>query len=241
MLFEFRPINEYLLHIMKILIVEDHVLTAQSLKDSLGGKNVIDVTYDGEQGLFLAESSDYDLIILDQVLPKKCGTDICRELRQDGIKTPILMLTQKQAISDKVSGLDSGADDYLVKPFNLQELQARVRALTRRPQASITPQTLSSGPLSLDTVTQTVTFDSTIVALRKKEYCILEYLLRHKDKTVTQNMLLEKIWEENCEHVSNTVAVHIKYLRDKIDKRFGVTLIVTIHGFGYRLVDIGPK
>jgi DNA-binding response OmpR family regulator len=222
---------------MKILIVEDEVELAQSLKEELSSDYIVEVTHAGKEGQYLGEVNTYDLIILDLVLPDMGGIEVCQSIRKCKVTTPILMLTGKSEVDNKVLALDAGADDYLVKPFNLKELKARIRALTRRKNAEITSHVLIIGDLSLDTLKRCVKRGNTLIELRRKEYDQLEYLMRNAGKVVTREMILDHVWENSYDAYSNTVDVHLKYLRDRVDKPFPKKLIKTVHGMGYRIVE----
>lgn len=220
---------------MKILIVEDEHKIANSLKKGLEHERfIVDVAYNGKEGYDLATDEVYDLIILDRLLPEMDGIEICKSLRQNGKHTPILMLTAKGEVEDRVEGLDSGADDYLVKPFALSELFARTRALIRRPhQAATSEHQLSD--LSLNTQTYEVRRAGKPVNLSSKEFSLLEYMMRHKGRILTKDQLLHNVWSYEADVLPNTVEVYIKHLRDKIDKPFSSPLIHTVRGFGYKL------
>jgi DNA-binding response OmpR family regulator len=222
---------------MRILIIEDEHKIANSIKKGLEQESfAADVAYDGEEGYDLASSEEFDLIILDLMLPKMDGITICKKLRQESIHTPILMLTAKGQIEDKVEGLNCGADDYLTKPFSFLELLARIKALTRRPKQVIDP-VLKVEDLSLDTTSYEVKRFQKSIRLSKKEYALLEFLMRHKGKIVTKEQIINHVWEYDADILPNTVEVYIGYLRSKIDKPFNnkKPLIKTLRGFGYKI------
>lgn len=222
---------------MRILLVEDEIKLANATKRALElQKYVVDIAYDGEQGLDLASEEKYDLIILDVMLPNVTGLEICKQVRQKKINTPILLLTAKGQVSDKVSGLDVGADDYMVKPFSFEELFARIRALLRR-GTKLEDPILRVGNLTLDPITTKVTVNKTTLQLSSKEYSILEYLLRHKNSVVSREQIINHVWNYNADIFPATVEVHIKHIRDKIDKPFKTKLIKTKRGFGYEISD----
>jgi len=222
---------------MKILLVEDEIKLANAIKRALElQKYTVDVANDGETGLDLAVGEKYDLILLDLMLPKVDGIEICKEIRKNSIPTPILILTAKGQVSDKVTGLDIGADDYMVKPFSFEELFARIRALVRRP-SKMENQTISIKDLSLDPIALKVRRDGKIIELSTKEFAILEYLMRHKNSVVTRDRIVQSVWNYDTDVLPSTVEVHIKHLRDKIDKSFKEKLIRTIRGFGYEIRD----
>jgi heavy metal response regulator len=218
---------------MRILIVEDDKKIAGFIKKGLSEEHyAVDVAYDGEVGAYRAQANNYDLIILDIMLPKKDGIDVCRELRNKNIITPIIMLTAKDTIEDKIEGLDEGADDYLTKPFSFEELLARVRALLRRTQKYKT-KTLKVADLELDPVIRKVTRAGKDITLTGKEYALLEYLMRNKERVLTETMITEHVWDMNFDPLTNVVNVYIHHLRQKIDKDFDKKLIHTIRGAGY--------
>ncbi len=220
---------------MRILIVDDdRRLCAIIKRGLLEEAYAVDAAYDGEEGEYLAEVSAYDLIILDIMLPIKNGIEICQELRAKRVNTPILMLTAKDAVEDRVRGLDTGADDYLVKPFAFSELLARVRALLRREGISKSPE-LRVGDLALNTLTRQVWRGQRPIELTTKEYVILEYFMRHPNVVVTRTMIEEHAWDYDFDSLSNLVDVYIRRLRRKIDDEGKDSLIQTIRGAGYRL------
>ncbi len=219
---------------MRILAVEDDEIIAIFLKYGLEQEHyTIDIASDGEIGWALSQTYEYDLIILDVMLPKRDGLTLCRQLRSQQRQTPILMLTGRQNIEDKVKGLDVGADDYLVKPFVFAELLARLRALTRRHQAKTAP--LQVADLTLDPVRHQVHRDGQVIELTTKEYTILEYLMHHVGEVVTRAQLIEHVWEPETKNASNVIDVYLSYLRRKIDRDFPVKLLHTVRGVGYVL------
>jgi len=223
---------------MRILIIEDEKRLADSIKKGLEQETyAVDVSYEGTDGYGMALIQDYDLIILDLMLPGIDGMEICRKLRKDkNVHTPILMLTAKHQIKDRVEGLNSGADDYLIKPFAFEELLARIKALLRRPAKSL-GTLLSTGDLTLDTITYEVKRADYVIKLTKTEYTILEFLLKNKGMILTKGQIIEKAWNYDAQILPNTVEVYIGYLRNKIEKPFRdkKPLIETIRGFGYRI------
>lgn len=222
---------------MRILLVEDEHKIAGALKKGLEQeKFAVDVAYDGREGASFALTETYDLIILDRMLPGDLdGVDICRQIREKKIHTPILLLTAKDKVRDRVEGLNAGADDYLVKPFAFEELLARLRALLRRPQQEV-GTTLVYEDLEMNPQTFAVARKGKSIHLSQKEYGLLEYLLRNAGRTVTKDMIIAHVWDYDADILPNTVEVYIGYLRAKIDKPFkGDKLIQTIRGFGYRL------
>ncbi len=222
---------------MRILIVEDEHRIANTIKKGLKQERfAVDVTYDGEAGFDLASTEEYDLIILDLMLPGMDGLTICKELRKGNIHTPILILTAKGQIQDKVVGLDSGADDYLTKPFSFEELLARIRALARRPKTTLDLK-LTVGDLVLDPPLYTVTRSGKSIRLSSKEFALLEYLMRHKGVIVTKNQIINHVWDYEADILPNTVEVYIRNLRKKVDLPFpnNTPLIRTIRGFGYTI------
>lgn len=220
---------------MRILIVEDEHKIANSIKKGLEQELfAVDVKYTGQDGYDMAVSEEYDLIILDRLLPGMDGADICKNLRQKQIHTPIIMLTAKGQILDKVEGLNAGADDYLTKPFAFEELLARVKALIRRP-LTMTNTTLQLGDLSLNTLSYTVKRANKIIQLSNKEFILLEYLMRHQNMVITKEQIMNHVWDYDANILPNTVEAYIKLLRNKIDKPFSNKLIHTIRGFGYKI------
>jgi heavy metal response regulator len=218
---------------MRILVVEDDPRIAGFIKKGLTEEQyAVDVCYDGQDGAFWAAANEYDVIILDIMLPKKDGISVCQELRAQGMTTPILMLTAKDTVEDKIRGLDVGADDYLAKPFSFGELLARIRSLLRRSQHYKT-QTLKIADLELDPVAHKVTRASQEISLTGKEYALLEYLLRNQGRVMTETNIVEHVWDMNYEPGTNVVNVYIHHLRSKIDKDFATKLIHTIRGVGY--------
>ncbi len=225
---------------MRILLVEDDKNIAGFIKKGLTEENyAVDVFYDGEDGAYWAKENDYDLIILDIMLPKKDGIEVCKEIRRKNIITPIIMLTAKDTIEDKIKGLDEGADDYLTKPFSFEELLARVRALMRRTQKYKT-KTLKVADLELDPVMRKVTRAGKEIILTGKEYALLEYMMRNNGRVLTEVMIIEHIWDINYDPMTNVVNVYIHHLRQKIDKGFEKKLIHTIRGSGY-VIKEGDK
>ncbi len=224
---------------MKILIIEDEHKIANSIKKGLEQElYTVDVVYTGSDGYDLASSEDYDLIILDRLLPGIDGLEICKKLRQENIHTPILLLTAKGQINDKVEGLNAGADDYLVKPFAFEELLARIKALIRRPKKSL-GSILSIADLSLNTLTYEVKRGKKPIQLTNKEFSLLEYFMRHPDRILTKDQIINHVWNYEANILPNTVEVYVGYLRKKIDLPFKnrPCLIHTIRGFGYKISE----
>jgi len=221
---------------MRILVIEDEKKIASFIKRGLKEEgHMVDVAYDGEEGYRLSGENDYDLILLDIMLPKRDGISLCRQLRDDGVTTPVLMLTAKDSVQDKVTGLDSGADDYLTKPFAFEELLARIRALVRKrsPQAT----KLQVGDLVLDLISHRVTRAGREILLTMKEYALLEYLMRNAGTVVTRTMITEHVWDIDFDTSTNVIDVYINYLRNKIDSSQQHKLIHTVRGRGYLLKD----
>ena len=220
---------------MRILIVEDEGKLAAALKRGLENESyAVDLAADGEEGLGLAEVESYDLLLLDLMLPKLDGVDLCRRLRAQGRQIPILMLTARDAIEHRVAGLDSGADDYLVKPFALPELLARVRALVRRTGPSKDP-VLRVADLEIDTVTRQVRRAGRPIALTSKEYAILEYFARNPNRVLSRLQIAEHVWDYDFVAMSNVVDVYVRYLRRKLGDDREPPLLRTIRGAGYQL------
>ena len=220
---------------MRILLVEDNKRLSDSLKLSLKDDGyAVDTAYDGLDGEEMARTPVYDAIILDIMLPGKDGISICRDLRNQHIKTPILMLTARDALNDRVQGLDSGADDYLVKPFELEELRARIRALLRR-DAPDKSGTLQIADLELDPAAHSVHRNGQPIDLTAKEFALLEYMMRHPNHVMTREMAEQHIWSDEHLIASNVVDVYIRRLRRKVDDPFDEKLLETLRGAGYRI------
>lgn len=222
---------------MKILIVEDEKSIAESLKKGLEMQaHVVDVAFDGGTGLDLAIGEEYDVIVLDRMLPELDGIELCQQVRAASVSTPILMLTARTAVSERVEGLEAGADDYLGKPFAFEEFVARVHALSRRVD-TLPHQTLKLGDLELDRTTFEVTRAGKPISLSKKEFALLEFLMRHPGRVFSKEELAEQVWSFDDDVLPNTVQVYIGYLRNKIDRPFQEhePLIQTVRGFGYKI------
>ncbi|MGH7233924.1 MAG: response regulator transcription factor [Candidatus Saccharimonadales bacterium] len=223
---------------MRILVVEDEVKIAKTIKRGLELKGyAVDTVYDGDTGLSYALDPDYDLVILDRMLPGSIdGVQLCKQVRSEGSGVPILMLTARGATGDKVEGLNSGADDYLVKPFSFDELVARIKALLRRPPKH-SGTIITIDDLSVDTTNYKVQRGENNIKLSSKEFALLEYLLLSQGRVVTKDMIINHVWDEDAYVLPNTVEVYIGYLRNKIDRPFpsSKTLLHTLRGFGYKL------
>ncbi len=222
---------------MRVLVVEDEASIANFISRGLSEAGyAVDVACDGRDGLAYALAADYDVFVLDIMLPGLNGLDVLRELRRHGIKIPALMLTARDTIEDRVEGLDAGADDYLVKPFAFPELMARIRALLRRPPLQ-TATTLTVSDLAMDTAARQVRRSGRLIDLSPREYAVLEYLMRHPNQVLTRTQIGEHVWNFDFYNESNVVDVYIGYLRRKVDKDSETPLIQTIRGVGYRLSD----
>jgi two-component system OmpR family response regulator len=220
---------------MKVLVVEDEVKLAALIRKALREQGMLaDVAIKGEDALWMADASPYDVLVLDINLPGIDGFETCRQLRGSGVRTPILMLTARDGFDDRIAGLDIGADDYLVKPFDYGELFARVRALARRGPVE-RGTVLEVGDLSLDVATREVRRGDAQIALSTKELQLLEVFMRHPEQVLSRYALLEGAWDMSYENRSNVVDVYVAYLRDKIDRPFGRASIETVRGAGYRL------
>jgi DNA-binding response OmpR family regulator len=220
---------------MRVLLIEDYKQMVRALKKGLEEEGfAVDVATDGEEGGFKAESANYDVIILDLMLPKEDGLSLLKRWRNKGIKSHVLVLTARSSIEDKVLGLDLGADDYMTKPFQLEELLARLRALIRRGH-NIKDPVLRIHDMEIDTTARTVTRGDKSIHLTPREYSLLEFLAYHQGKVVTRSMIWEHLYDEYDENTSNVVDVYIRYLRNKIDKGFETQLILTRWGEGYIL------
>lgn len=221
---------------MRVLVVEDEHKIAMALKKALEQESfAVDVSFDGDDGYAMATTEPYDIAIIDRMIPGDYdGLAIVKAMRDQGIHTPVILLTALGSVRDKTTGLDGGADDYIVKPFALEELLARVRALLRRPQEQHS-NVLEVGDLSLDTTTFRVTRASKPISLTSKEYALLEFLMRSSGRILTKDAIISHVWDYDADILPNTVEVYIKYLRSKIDTPFGNPLIHTVRGFGYKL------
>jgi DNA-binding response OmpR family regulator len=220
---------------MRLLLVEDDKKAARVLSRGFVEEGfVVDVAHSGEVGDELAASNCYDIVVLDWLLPRKDGLSVCRDLRSRGVRTPILMLTARDSLPDRVSGLDSGADDYLTKPFAFEELLARIRALLRRSELT-RPPVLKVADLTLDPVTHRVTRGRVEIGLTPKEYAILETLMRHAGQVVSRTRIGESVWGDDPEDLTNVVDVHVSHLRRKIDQDDRPALIHTVRARGFRL------
>jgi DNA-binding response OmpR family regulator len=220
---------------MRVLVVEDARLMADALTKGLREQGyAVDVALDGEHGLELAEINQYDAIVLDIMLPRRDGLSVCRALREQGLHVPVLMLTARDAVEDRVVGLDAGADDYLVKPFAFKELLARLRALLRRDH-QMRPLQLTLADLTLDTAGHTVRRGGNTISLTAKEYALLEYLLLHSGEIISRERISEHVWDEGYDPFSNLIEVYIQRLRKKIDSGMKIKLIHTRRGEGYML------
>lgn len=221
---------------MRVLVVEDEHKIARALKKALEQESyAVDVAYDGDDGYAMAITEPYDVAIIDRMLPGDYdGIAIVKAMRSEKIHTPVLLLTALGSVDQKTSGLDSVADDYMVKPFALEELLARVRALLRRPTEQQST-TLTAGDLSLNTITFEVKRGDTSIQLTGKEFALLEYMLRNQDRPLPKELIISHVWDYDADILPNTVEVYIKYLRAKIDQPFDAPLIHTVRGFGYKL------
>ena len=222
---------------MRILVVEDEKKVASFIKKGLQQEGyAVDTVYDGQEAAQNAAAFDYDLVILDLMLPKRLGLDVLREVRTKKPNLPFLVLTAKGSLEDKVAGLDAGADDYLIKPFAFAELSARIRALLRRGGSQENTR-LRIADLEMDIGARQVRRAGQVIDLKMKEYALLEFLLRNANRAVTRTMIVEHVWDIHFDSVSNVVDVHINSLRNKVDKGFDPPLIHTVRGVGYMLSD----
>lgn len=226
---------------MKVLIIEDNTELAHSIRDYLKPKWIVDLVETGKRGIELAKKHAYDVIILDLGLPDIDGQEVCQVIRQVPLSTPILVLSGVSDIDSKVVLLDSGADDYLTKPFKPDELQARLYALSRRGLQKDSGQSeiIKINNLTLDPIRREVHRGSQKINLRRKEFDILEYLMRNQGKILSRQMIISHVWDVRSETWNNTVDVHVKYLRDKIDRPYKTKLIKTVHGVGYTIKRYG--
>lgn len=223
---------------MRVLIVEDEKKMASFIERGLKEEGyAVDVAYDGETGWEYVSANDYDMVLLDWMLPRMNGLELCAKMRRDGIRVPVIMLTVRDTVQDKIRGLDEGADDYLTKPFVFEELLARIRALMRRPQKIEEKTLLQCGDLSLDLITRKVFIGTEQVSLSQKEFALLEYLMRFKGEVVSRSQIAEHVWDLHFDPMSNTIDVYINFLRKKIDCPQKKSRIETVRGAGYRLID----
>ena len=220
----------------KILLVEDEAKIANAVARGLKYEGFeVSIASDGEEALILGKDEEFDCIVLDRMLPLKEGVEVCKELRESNIKTPIIMLTAKSGVNDKIEGLDAGADDYLAKPFSLDELLARIRALLRRPNVILNEE-IKVGDLVLNTTTFEAKRNGKTIILSKKEYDLLEYLMRNANKTISKEKIINHVWDFDSDILPNTVEVYMGYLRNKIDKPFkDKKMLQTVRGFGYKI------
>lgn len=226
---------------MKILVVEDEQKVANFLQKGLREEqHVVDVAYDGADGEEMAAGDEYDLILLDIMLPGKNGVDVLRDLRMRGVDTPVIMLTAKGMVEDKLKGFDAGCDDYLTKPFSFEELLARIRAVSRRRGGEISNE-LTFADLTLDLITHKVRRGEQEIELTAKEYALLEYLMRNPNRVLTRTMIAQHVWDINFDSFTNVIDVYINYLRNKIDRGFDRKLIHTVRGVGYVLREEAAK
>ncbi len=218
---------------MRILVIEDEKKIADFIKRGLKEEGyAVDAAYDGQEGFFLAKTNEYDLILLDLMLPKMDGLTLCKKLKSEGKLAPVIMITAKDTVADKVTGLDSGADDYLTKPFAFEELLARIRAILRKKDAAVANKLQVEG-LSLDLMTHKVTRAGKEIELTAKEYSLLEFLMRNAGSVVTRTMISEHVWDLDFDTFTNVIDVYINYLRKKIDEPYEKKLIKTVRGRGY--------
>lgn len=220
---------------MKALVVEDEKQISDLLKKNLQAENFnVDTALDGEEGSFMARTNNYDIILLDNMMPKKNGQQVCREIRKDGRSVPIIMVSVNSETTTKVDLLNSGADDYLTKPFEFNELLARVNALLRRPE-KVEKEVLEIDDLTIDTARHEVKRGGKEIHLTKKEFMLLKYLVKNSGIVLSRNMLLENVWDTSVDYFSNTIESHIRSLRRKIDTKGKKKLIYTVSGRGYKV------
>lgn len=220
---------------MRVLIIEDEKPLASLLQKVLGKTYAVDAYSSGKEGLLMAARQVYDVIILDLGLPDVDGQEVCVSMRQAGIKTPILVLSGRSALNDKIGLFDGGADDYLVKPASIIEIKARIRALLRRPQEILVDDDINFDDLVLNTHYRTVSRGGIKIELRRKEFELLGYLMRNSSRVVTREQIISNVWDNNADFFINNIDVHIMHLRDKVDLPFDRKLIKTIHGVGYKM------
>ncbi len=223
---------------MDVLVVEDDPRVARIVERALSeAGHRIETAADGIDGLMRAQTGAFDVVVLDVMLPALDGLSVCRTLREQGVRTPVLLLTARDAVPDRVRGLDAGADDYLVKPFALEELLARVRALGRRGNDGATEGTLRVGDLFLDVTTHEARRESQTIQLTAKEFTLLRYLMRHAGRVLTKAQITDHVWGYDSTAASNVVEIYVHYLRDKVDRGFARPLIRTLRGVGYMMKE----
>jgi len=223
--------------VMKILVVEDEKKVANFLQKGLKEEQyVVDVAYDGLEGEHLAKTNDYDLILLDIMLPGKDGINILKTLRQCQVNVPVIMLTAKEMVEDKIKGFNAGCDDYISKPFSFEELLVRIRAVLRRGSGALS-NVISFADLTLDLISHKVIRAGREIELTAKEYTLLEYLVRNPNRVLTRTMIAEHVWDYNYDSFTNVIDVYINYLRNKVDRGFPTKLIHTVRGVGYVLKE----
>ncbi len=220
---------------MRVCIIEDDKRLGKVLRKSFGSTYIVDIYESGRDAILHASSEVYDIILLDINLPDIDGLEVCRQLRQNNVTTPIIIITGNDGIKLKVSMLDNGADDYLTKPFSNEELKARIRAVLRRSSRAYSSGKIIAHDLELDPANRTVRRQGEVIPLRKREFDLLEYMMRNQGRTVTRSMIIDHVWTGTDTLWTNAIDVHIKSLRDKIDRPFGSRIIKTIHGIGYKL------
>jgi len=227
---------------MRILVVEDERKLAKALKEGLETDHYhVDIAQTGEEGFFLVETGSFDLVLLDVTLPGRSGIEILSAMRQKGLKTPVLILTARDAVEDRVRGLDAGADDYLIKPFAFPELLARIRVLSRRGSPDVASR-LRVADLEVDVVGRVVKRGGQVLDLTAREFDLLEYLVRHQGHVVSREMLTREVWKEPARHtpLDNVIDVHVARLRGKVDERFHGKLVHTVRGVGFVVREDGP-
>jgi len=221
---------------LRILVVEDDLRVASFIAKGFQQEgHAVDVVHDGEVGAYQATNHDYDVVVLDLMLPKLSGFDVITQIRAKKRRLPVIMLSAKGEVDDRITGLNKGADDYMTKPFAFTELSARVRSVLRRGISEST--TLTVADLELDTATRIVTRAGQRIELRSKEYALLELMMRNVHRPLTRNMIIEHVWDIHFDSATNVIDVHINSLRNKVDKNFSLPLIHTIRGVGYQLTD----
>ncbi|MGF1462054.1 MAG: winged helix-turn-helix domain-containing protein [Maricaulaceae bacterium] len=221
---------------MRVLVVEDDAVAARYMQKGLSESgHVVDLAHDGDAGLEMARASEYDVLVVDRMMPKRDGLDMIRLLRAEDVRTPVLVLSALGEVDHRVDGLKAGGDDYLTKPYAFAELLARVEALARRRDPEAVKTKLVVGDLEMDLLARTVTRGGEAVLLQPREFRLLEFLMKHEGQVVTRTMLLEKVWDYHFDPQTNVIDVHISRLRSKIDKDFDKALLHTVRGAGYRL------
>ncbi len=222
---------------MKILLIEDDKVSAETLASGLQKYYIFEIANTGQEGEYKAYIYDYSLIIIDYQLPDIDGIQVCKDLRAEGITTPIIMLTGTGEVANKVQALNSGADDYIVKPVDEKEIHARIEAVLRRSSPKLHSNVIAVDSLTIDLTQRVAKRNNQVLQLKRKDFDLLEYMMRNAGRVLTRSMIFDHIWESSYESDNNVVDVHIKYLRDQVDRNYNKKLIKTVHGYGYKIEE----